>query len=91
MPRTNIKIEYFQFIELKGSVTIDEFKDKFGLKRDYAASWLSKWTGKGYLSILPRVKTRIMAGEVGRPVHGGYRLGKKPWGDLVYGSALEFL
>ena len=90
MPRTYIKIEYFQWIEMRGSVTIDEFAGKFGLKRPYAATWLSKWTGKGYLTPLPpRSKVRY-AGEVGRPKSAGCRLGPKWWGELVYGTSMEY-
>jgi len=91
MPRTYIKIEYFQFIELKGSVTIDEFAKKFGLRRAYAATWLSKWTGKGYLTLLPPKSRVRYAGKVGRPKGSGYRLGPKWWGELVYGASMEFL
>lgn len=89
MPRTYIKIEYFQYIEMKGSVTVDEFASKFGLKRDTAASWLSKWTGKGYLKPLPP-KSRIrFAGEVGHPKGAGYSMGPKWWGELVYGASRD--
>lgn len=91
MPRTYIKVEYFQYIELVGSVTIDEFKDKFGLKRQYAATWLSKWAGRGYLARIPS-KTRIrFAGEVGRPKCAGYSMGSKWWGELVHGSGFSLL
>lgn len=91
MPRTYIKVEYFQFIELKGSVTIDEFVTKFGLPRKSAAVWLSNWTRRGYLTALPRKKKFILAGERGRPAGGGYCLGPKWWGELVYGASMEYL
>ncbi len=91
MPRTYIKVEYFQYIEMKGSVTIDEFMKKFGLKRPYAATWLSKWTGKGYLATLPSKKKIRYAGEVGRPKGGGYSMGPKWWGNMVYGAGLDYL
>lgn len=87
MPRTYIKIEYFEFIEKKGSVTIDEFANKFWIKRNSAASWLSTWAGKGYLKSIP-VKGRVrFAGDVGRPKVAGYTIGQKWWGDLVYGAS----
>ena len=87
MPRTYIKVEYFQYIQLMEVVTIDQFAKKFGIPRKHAAVWLSKWAGKGYLTQDPPVR---MAGYVrqGRPAGGGYRLGKKWWGDLVHGSEL---
>ncbi len=91
MPRTYIKIEYFQYIEMKGSVTIDEFVKKFGLPRASAAVWLSKWSGRGYLTQGPRVNRFRFGGDVGRPKRGGYRVGPKWWGELVYGSSMDFL
>ena len=91
MPRTYIKIEYFQFIEMRGSVTIDEFKNKFGIPRAQAATWLSKWAGRGYLTWLqPKIGIRF-SGERGRPRGSGYSVGPKWWGELVYGSSLELL
>ncbi len=91
MPRTYVKIEYFQYIELKGSVTIDQFVSKFGIKRAYAASWLSKWAGRGYLTQGPPKSKIRMAGEVGRPRGGGYRIGPKWWGEMIFGSSAEFV
>ena len=91
MPRTYIKVEYFQWIELKGIVTIDEFAKKFGIPRAHAAVWLSGWAGRGYLTTLPRKKKFILAGERGRPPSGGYRLGPKWWGEKVYGTSMEYL
>lgn len=86
MPRTYIRIEYFEFIEKMGSVTVDEFASKFGLARKSAAVWLSSWAGRGYLTQeLPKSKMR-MAGEMGRPKGGGYRIGPKWWGERVYGA-----
>ena len=87
MPRAYIKIEYFEFIELKGSVTIEEFAAKFGMPRNHAAIWLSKWKGKGYLAQEPPPKKIRFAGEVGRPKGGGYTMGPRWWGELVYGSS----
>ena len=91
IPRTYIKIEYFQFIEMRDSVTIDEFVGKFGIPRAHAAVWLSKWAGRGYLTQDPPKQKFRLAGERGRPKGGGYRIGPKWWGELVYGSGLEFL
>ncbi len=91
VPRTYIKVEYFQWIELRGSITIDEFAAKFGIPRKHAAVWLSKWAGKGYLTLLPRKQKFILAGERGRPKSGGYKLGPKWWGEMVYGRGIESL
>ena len=84
--RVYIKTEYFEWIELKETVTIDEFATKFGLPRAQAATWLSKWSGRGYLTHLPPKSGIRMAGEVGRPKGAGYSMGEKWWGDLVYGA-----
>lgn len=88
MPRTYIKIEYFQFIQARGSVTIDEFAKKFSLPRASAAVWLSKWAGRGYLK---QEYTQERTGSPGRPRGGGYTLGDKWWGDLVHGSELDMI
>lgn len=92
MPRTYIKIEYFQYIEMKSSVTVDEFAQKMCISRAYAASWLSKWAGKGYLT-----RDRDESGDrssIGRkrvgPRTGRYRVGPKWWGELAYGANKEF-
>ena len=84
-------MEYFQYIELKGSVTIDEFAKKFWMPRNSAAVWLSKWTGRGYLSHDAPKSRRRIGGQLGRPKGGGYRLGDKWWGELVYGADTDFL
>ena len=46
-----INREGFQYIELRGSqgVTVRQFASKFGIQKDSAASWLSKWKALGYL------------------------------------------
>ena len=87
MPKTYITIEYFEYIELKGSVTIDEFAAKFGLARKSAAVWLSNWAGRGYLTQDPPKRRIRMAGEIGRPKGGGYRVGPKWWGERIYRSS----
>lgn len=87
MPRTYVKIEYFEFIELRGTVTIDEFAAKFSLPRAQAATWLSKWTGRGYLTWEPPKSKIRFGGDVGRPKGLGYSMGKKWWGELVYGAS----
>ncbi len=89
MPRTYIRMEFFQYIELEESVTIDEFAAKFGISRNYAATWLSKWTGRGYLTHLPPKSRTKMAGDIGRPKGAGYSMGKKWWGEMVFGSGLD--
>ena len=91
MPRTYVKVEYFQFIELRGSVTIDQFAGKFGMPKHHAAVWLSRWAGRGYLTTLPPKSKIRMAGEVWRPKGGGYRIGPKWWGEMVFGSSAEFV
>ncbi len=87
MPRSYITIEYFEYIELKESVTIDEFAAKFGLARKSAAVWLSNWTRRGYLIHDPPKRKIRMSGEMGRPKGGGYRIGLKWWGETVYGAS----
>ena len=42
MPRVNI--ELFQYIELKGSVTVDDVVNKFGISKRSAATMLSRFT-----------------------------------------------
>ena len=91
MPRTYIKTEYFEWIEIKGSVTIDEFAVKFGISKQYAGIWLSRWAGKGYLTLLPPKSKMRLAGHIGRPKGAGYRLGPKWWGEKVYDSAGGFV
>ena len=95
MPRTYIKVEYFQYIEQKGSVTVTEFSGKFGLPRGQAANWLSRWTGRGFLrfeSYDGKTKGRKRR-LVGRPKdsRGRYYLGKNWWGELVHGSAWDWI
>ena len=89
MPRTYITIEYFEYIELKGSVTVDELAAKFGLARTSAAVWLSNWAGRGYLTQSPPKSKLRIAGVMGRPRGGGYRIGPKWWGERVYGTSKE--
>ena len=90
IPRTYIKIEYFQYIELVGSVTIDEFAVKFRLPKNSAAVWLSKWTGRGYLTDNTPKSRRRIGGQLGRPKGGGYKIGPEWWGKLVYGADADF-
>ena len=89
MPNPRITREYFEYIELKGSVTVDEFVAKFGIPKRSAAVWLSNWAGRGYLTQNPPSKRVRMAGEVGRRPGGGYRCGPKWWGERMYGSSME--
>lgn len=93
MPRTYIKIEYFEFIEKMGSVTVEEFAQRMWISRAYAASWLSKWARKDYLTLEPyQGSTRTIRKERGRPRGslGRYRNGPKWWGELAYGANREF-
>lgn len=84
MPRKYVTIEYFEYIEIKGSVTVDEFASKFGIPKEQAATWLAKWATKGYL-----VREKLGPEKrVGRR-RGTYRTGSKWWGRLVYGASRE--
>ena len=95
MPRTYVKAEYFQYIEKKGSVTVDDLAKRFGLSKEHAASWLSKWAGKRYLTLMPRAKGTSVkvkeGGKRGRPrgPYGHYVIGPFWWGELVYDSSLR--
>lgn len=96
MPRTYIKVEYFRYIEMKGSVTVTDLSGKFGFPRAQAAVWLSKWVAKGYLVYKPysgsssRVTKRRGRG---RPIgsRGRYHLSNKWWGDLIHGSGWDLV
>lgn len=93
MPRNWITIEYFSYIELRGPVTAEEFAHKFGLPQSQAATWLSKWAGKGYLTREKAVgRSRIVVGKKkpGAKV-GEYRIGPRWWGALVYGASKDFI
>ena len=84
--RVYVKTEYFEYIEMKEGITIDEFVAKFGLPRKSAAVWLSNWAGRGYLTQDPPSTRTRLAGEVGRRAGGKYKVGPKWWGELVYGG-----
>lgn len=85
--RTYINYEAFELIERRGSITPAELAKTLGVQVDSAASWLSKWTSKGYLKWVPGpgvVKEHRR--EPGRPRGSGgrYVIGKKWWGELAF-------
>jgi len=85
--RVYINYEAFELIERRGSITPAELAKHFGTKVSSAASWLSKWTGKGYLKWEPGPKIpREHRRGCGRPLGSGgrYRIGKKWWGELAF-------
>lgn len=71
--------EAFEFIELRGGVTVEEFALKFGILKSSAATWLSKKTSQGYLKWEQCENT----GTPGRP-KGRYVIGEKWWGEEFF-------
>lgn len=87
MPRTYINYEAFELIERRGSITAQELAKHIGVKKDSAASWLSKWTKRGYLRWVPGPEVpRTHRRGTGRPrgTAGSYELGEKWWGELAF-------
>lgn len=70
--QTRVNIEAFRLISIQKSVTPDFLAGRLGIKRETAASWLSKWKTLGYL------KTVKVAGG-----HKAYGLGDKDWTELT--------
>jgi hypothetical protein len=81
MGRAQIRREGFELIEVRTSVTPDEFAEKFGISLDTARHWLSRWTSKGYLKYVKPEKGVILAVR-GRPSGGKYEIGPRQWIDL---------
>ena len=91
MPVTYITREGFEYIEAiiertGHGVTAEEFAIKFGIKQNFAASWLSKWASKGYLKYVPTEYVRVKSGHPGRSKGsmGQYVMGDHEWAELVY-------
>ena len=87
MPKVYINYEAFELIERRGKITARELAKHIGVKESSAATWLSKWAKRGYLTWVPRVdKPKKHTKKPGRPIGSGgsYRLGEKWWGGLAY-------
>ncbi len=83
--KTYINYEAFELIEKLGSITPAELAKHLGVKVDSAASWLSKWTSRGYLKWVPdatRMKNSSGKRKSGRR-KGSYEIGVKWWGELA--------
>jgi len=70
--QTRINLEAFQLISIQKSVTPDFLAGRLGIKRESAASWLSKWKTLGYLKAV-----KVAGG------HKAYSLGNKDWTELT--------
>jgi len=95
MPRMNY--ELFQYIELKGSVTVDDVVNKFGISKRSVATMLSRYTNfkkeevvkhylvyeKGDESRLQKVVRKSRYGPKSRVrARGRYKIGPDWWGEL---------
>lgn len=78
----SISIQLFELIEKRGSVSVDDVVEKFGIPHRSAATVLSRWCGKGFLA-LERPKRVI--GERYKPRAGKYKIGPLAWSDRFYG------
>lgn len=87
MPRVYIHMEGFEFVEARGTVSPEEFAQKFGIQVTSARSWLSKYAGKGYLKFVSSSETNFVR-KPGRPGGGKYGVGKKPWMELYYDETI---
>ena len=89
-----ISAEAFEFIELRKEegVTADILAKKLGLPPRQVATWLSKWTKRGFLQYIPlegKVERTGWRGR-GRPKgQGRYVLGKKEWASYAHGKLEE--
>lgn len=97
MPRMNY--ELFQFIEMRGSVTVDEVAKKFGMSKRSTATVLSRFTNyekdrikKHYLIYEQDTVRRRRAGRFGpkNVSQGRYRIGPDWWGELK-GASIALL
>ncbi len=78
--------ELFDLIEKRGSVTVDDVANKFGLKRRSAASILSKWTN--YFDGVRGCRRHYLIHEKGKGRSPGqYRMGPDWWGERLFQSA----
>lgn len=80
-PGSHLNREAFEYIELKGTVTVDQLAGKLGLTKKAAGSWLSRWVHAGYLAH----GEAKHAGMKGRP-RATYIIGHKWWGEKVFAS-----
>lgn len=88
MSNRNISIEGFQLIEHRGTVSPDEFADKFRIKLQSARTWLSRWASRGYLTFIPSDDYSSRR-KPGRPGGGRYKIGVKEWGNLYYDNNVD--
>lgn len=86
MPRVYINYESFELIERREHITPKELAKAIGVKEHSAATWLSRWSKRGYLEYVHSpVHFSRKKGEKPGP-RGYYKIGKKWWGALVYES-----
>lgn len=89
--------EAFRYIELMQAegVTAEQLAEKLGLRPSSAASWLSKWTSRGYLKHIkfkghvPYTTLRHYRGGRPKGSTGKYTIGDRWWGDLRLRENLE--
>lgn len=89
--------EAFRYIESMQAegVTAAQLAEKLGLKPRSAASWLSLWTGKGYLKFVkfeghvPYTGKRAWQGGRPKGSAGRYMIGEKWWGHIRLGEQPE--
>lgn len=88
---SKVNYELFQYIEKKGSVTVDDVAAKFGLSRRSAATMLSRFTNydkdgikKHYLIRVTHHKVRKRLGRYGpkNALRSWYKIGPDWWGEL---------
>lgn len=89
----------FEYIEQHPEgVTPEMLADKFGITKQSAACWLSKWKTEGYLERadhIPEGKRARFSREVGAPkgARGGYVITNncKWWGEKCFGGNSEII
>ena len=89
-----INNEAFELIEQQKEegVTADYLAKKLGIPSRSAASWLSKWTRRGFLKYIPFKgnEERTEWRGAGRPKgQGSYVLGSKEWSSYAHGKLEE--
>jgi len=79
--------EGFELIEQRGSITVEEFAEVFGIKKRSAATWLSKWTN--YENKARDIRQQFLVREPrskGQKV-SRYKIGHDWWGERYFSSA----
>ena len=86
--RTYINPDQFRYIEDCNGVTARQFAKAFGIHLQSARTWLSRWTGRGYLILYER-GSRKKGNTKGEFVttEGIYKTNpEKWWGYFAYDS-----